>query len=381
MSKLRGLKFTGFISRAVMAFACFVLMVSFNTVNADSKVSRNNMPNDKFGGLGMEVGYRNGMLTVIRPLEGSPAGRLGLKTGDVITHIEGEPTHGLTLAEAVDKMRGPAGTKITITVKRAEWNKARDFKVTREIIKISKYYSIYISQLGNKEYQGDFIEPLGFEITFSNGERQKVNIEDVAYMRVIKSPETKIKIKYDEYSLHIYKVRLWNGKTGYCKMRGGIEFKLRTEESMPRLIFYSYSKNFDPYANITSYFFIDIIKDSRYTKRTTITSQDKKIAKMNSYSCKKKLFEDYASNESKSNEACWAKCKRYDRGYIKRMKFEGCDPYGKPLGNRSTNTGNVQLCRSHYNYWLPYYCNECGDMPSDGTDTPSLNCSFTVSPY
>ncbi len=64
-----------------------------------------------FYGLGILVGVRNGQLTVISPLEGTPASRLGIQAGDVISTIEGEPTESLTLDEAVQKLKGPKGTQ------------------------------------------------------------------------------------------------------------------------------------------------------------------------------------------------------------------------------------------------------------------------------
>ncbi|MFO8056677.1 MAG: S41 family peptidase [bacterium] len=90
----------------------------------------------EFGGLGIEIGIRDKKLTVISPIEDTPAWRAGLEAGDVITHIEGEPTKGMKLHKAVQKMRGPVGTEITISVMRKEWEEPRDFTIRRELIKI-----------------------------------------------------------------------------------------------------------------------------------------------------------------------------------------------------------------------------------------------------
>ena len=67
-------------------------------------------------GLGLLVGIRSGQLTVISPLEGSPAARQGVRAGDVISLIEGEPSEKLTLDEAVQRLKGPKGTQVKITL-------------------------------------------------------------------------------------------------------------------------------------------------------------------------------------------------------------------------------------------------------------------------
>ena len=61
----------------------------------------------EFGGLGIEVTMEEGLIRVVSPIDDTPAARAGVLPGDIITHLDGEPVLGLTLAEAVDKMRGP----------------------------------------------------------------------------------------------------------------------------------------------------------------------------------------------------------------------------------------------------------------------------------
>ncbi len=95
----------------------------------------------EFGGLGIQVGIRDGSLTVIAPIEDTPAWRAGLKAGDRIVKIDGEPTGDMTLMEAVNKMRGPKGTKVTLTIMREGWKKPRDFTITRDIIKLKSVKS------------------------------------------------------------------------------------------------------------------------------------------------------------------------------------------------------------------------------------------------
>ncbi|MDI6704415.1 MAG: S41 family peptidase [bacterium] len=98
----------------------------------------------EFGGLGIVITIKEGKLTVISPIEGTPAYRIGIKAGDIITHIEGEETKDITLFEAVHKLRGPKGTKVTITVKREGEEDLLDFTIIRDIIEIEsvKYSTI-----------------------------------------------------------------------------------------------------------------------------------------------------------------------------------------------------------------------------------------------
>jgi carboxyl-terminal processing protease len=84
-----------------------------------------------FFGLGILVGLRDGQLTVISPIEGSPASRMGIQAGDVISTIEGEPTDAMTLDEAVQKLKGPKGTTVTITVVRRGLTEPLEMTVTR----------------------------------------------------------------------------------------------------------------------------------------------------------------------------------------------------------------------------------------------------------
>ena len=84
-----------------------------------------------FFGLGILVGVRNGQLTVISPLEGTPASRMGIQAGDVISSIEGEPTETMTLDEAVQKLKGPKGTQVKITVARRGLDQPLAMSVTR----------------------------------------------------------------------------------------------------------------------------------------------------------------------------------------------------------------------------------------------------------
>lgn len=89
-----------------------------------------------FGGVGFEIGIRNGVLTVIAPLEGTPAERAGFKPGDKILKINDESTENISIEEAVSKIRGKPGTKVILTIFRENWVDAKDFEITREIINV-----------------------------------------------------------------------------------------------------------------------------------------------------------------------------------------------------------------------------------------------------
>ncbi len=91
----------------------------------------------EFGGLGIEVTMENGVVKVVSPIEDTPAAKAGLQSGDLITHLDGEQIQGLTLEQAVDKMRGPVNTPITLTVVRKGRDAPFDVKVVRDIIRIN----------------------------------------------------------------------------------------------------------------------------------------------------------------------------------------------------------------------------------------------------
>ncbi len=90
----------------------------------------------EFGGLGIEVSMESGVVKVITPIDDTPAARAGIKSGDYIVKINGEQVQGKTLMEAVNLMRGPAGSDIEITIRRKGLKKAKNFKIVREVIEI-----------------------------------------------------------------------------------------------------------------------------------------------------------------------------------------------------------------------------------------------------
>lgn len=90
----------------------------------------------EFGGLGIEITLRDGLLTIVAPIEDTPADRAGLQSGDQILKIEDQFTKGLEIMEAVRLMRGAPGTEISISIMRDSFDRPRIFTLKREVIKI-----------------------------------------------------------------------------------------------------------------------------------------------------------------------------------------------------------------------------------------------------
>ena len=99
-----------------------------------------------FGGLGIEITVKDRMLTVVAPIEGTPADRAGLQPGDRIVRIEKETTRDMTLAEAVRKLRGPKGTKVTIGILREGQADVLEVTLVREVIEVR---SVRSKELGD----------------------------------------------------------------------------------------------------------------------------------------------------------------------------------------------------------------------------------------
>jgi len=105
----------------------------FNEMQVDTK--------GEFGGLGITIGLKNDVLTVIAPIEDTPAWRAGIKPGDQILKVDGESTRDMSVENAVKKMRGVPGTSVTIAVMREDFTEARDFTIVRDIIKLKSVKS------------------------------------------------------------------------------------------------------------------------------------------------------------------------------------------------------------------------------------------------
>lgn len=90
----------------------------------------------KFGGVGLEVTLKDGILTVVSPMEGTPADRAGLRTGDRIIKIDGQITRDMNLSDAVKKMRGIRKSKVNLTIFREGWREPREYSLQRETINV-----------------------------------------------------------------------------------------------------------------------------------------------------------------------------------------------------------------------------------------------------
>lgn len=95
----------------------------------------------KFGGLGIEIGMKDNILTVLSPIEDTPAWKAGLKPNDRIVKINNESTKGMNLVEAVSRMRGKPKTEVTVSIYREGFDRIRDIKIIRDIIKIKSVKS------------------------------------------------------------------------------------------------------------------------------------------------------------------------------------------------------------------------------------------------
>jgi carboxyl-terminal processing protease len=102
-----------------------------------------------FGGLGIVIAMQNDQLTVVSPIEDTPAFNAGLKAGDRILKIDGQITKGLSIQDAVKKMRGPENTKVTLTIFRKDMKEPKDYVINRATIKIkSVKHNVYDGNIG-----------------------------------------------------------------------------------------------------------------------------------------------------------------------------------------------------------------------------------------
>jgi carboxyl-terminal processing protease len=105
-------------------------------MNAKDYADLSSQTKGEFGGLGLEVTQENGIVKVESPIDDTPAFKANIKSGDLITHIDGEPIVGIPLNDAVEKMRGAPGTPIKLTIRHTEKGDPFDLTLTREIIKV-----------------------------------------------------------------------------------------------------------------------------------------------------------------------------------------------------------------------------------------------------
>jgi carboxyl-terminal processing protease len=102
----------------------------------------------EFGGVGIQIGVKENRLAVIAPIDGTPAQRAGIKAGDYITKVNEESTKDLSLMDAVQKMRGPKGTKVNLTIQRDGTSDPLQFTLVRDTIKIESVKSKVMDNIG-----------------------------------------------------------------------------------------------------------------------------------------------------------------------------------------------------------------------------------------
>src|SRR5271163_5068649 len=111
-----------------------------NYLNAKNFSDMKVQTRGEFGGLGIEVSMENGLIKVVSPIDDTPAARAGLKPGDLIVQLDGSPVQGMTLPEAVEKMRGPINSEVTLKIRRTGKDPF-DVKLVRATIKIQSVRS------------------------------------------------------------------------------------------------------------------------------------------------------------------------------------------------------------------------------------------------
>jgi carboxyl-terminal processing protease len=131
----------------------------------------------KFGGLGIQIAIRDKVLSVMTPINGTPASRAGIQSGDQIVKIDGKSTAGISIDHAVSKLRGEPGTKVTLTIRRKGEPKDMDYVITRDIIEIKAvpYYGVLDSATGYINFS-QFSEKAEAEVAKAIRELMKKNI-------------------------------------------------------------------------------------------------------------------------------------------------------------------------------------------------------------
>jgi carboxyl-terminal processing protease len=136
-----------------------------NFLSPDAYTSMRDRQQSSFYGLGILVGVRDGKLTVITPIPGSPADRLGMRAGDVISLIEGDPTETMTLDEAVGRLKGPKDTQVTITVSRRGLEDPLELTITRaEVTQDTVSYEYMLDEQTGYVHIRDFARSTGREV-------------------------------------------------------------------------------------------------------------------------------------------------------------------------------------------------------------------------
>jgi len=177
----------------------------------------------EFGGLGITISIKDNILTIISPIEDTPADKAGLKAGDKIIRIDGKPTTNISLEEAVEKLRGKPGTKVTITIFREGTDKPFDVTITRDIIVIKAVKSQIIDNIGYVRLT-QFKEDAAKELKDAIKELEKEDIDGII-LDLRNNPGGLL-----TEAVNVSSMFLPNGKTVvYTKDREGEEKHLKTK--------------------------------------------------------------------------------------------------------------------------------------------------------
>jgi len=140
----------------------------------------------EFGGLGIEVTMEDGLIKVVAPIDETPAAKAGVMSNDIITHLDDEPVQGLTLNQAVDKMRGPVNTKIKLKIVRKGAEKPIDIAITRDVIRVRSVRSnlngddvVYIRVTQFNEQTTEGVRKAINELTTQTGDNLKGFVIDL----------------------------------------------------------------------------------------------------------------------------------------------------------------------------------------------------------
>lgn len=132
----------------------------------------------EFGGVGIQIGIKDNILTVIAPIDDTPAYKAGIKAGDRIIKINDQSTRAMELVDAVNKMRGPKGSSVKVTIIREGWKEPKDFSIVRDVIKVksvkSKVLEDQIGYVKITQFQEQTAADLQIALSKLNGE-EKIN--------------------------------------------------------------------------------------------------------------------------------------------------------------------------------------------------------------
>ncbi|MFA4834166.1 MAG: S41 family peptidase [Patescibacteria group bacterium] len=163
------------------------------TVFMDPKLSREFADDlaGTFEGIGAEIGIRKEILTIIAPLEGTPAQEAGLQPGDKVYSINGESTTGMAVDEAVSKIRGPKGTDVTLNVFKEGNDAAEDIVITRGVITVKSVKTETVSSAGTEGSQAEKNDKDIFVLKISNFNNDTLDLFNTAVQEILsKNPKS-----------------------------------------------------------------------------------------------------------------------------------------------------------------------------------------------